>query len=150
ERLWYQALLDHSTEAIGFVAANGTLRYLNRSARLLWGVGDEVIDRPVAEVLSMRRLDQNFVLDSRPQGPLTHGLHRRLPEGLTAQQNGSWVSVSGQGTWIKRGHYGEGLVFSLQWDEALRQATSQLQSTRQHLDALLDANVVGVAALDAE
>lgn len=150
ERRWFQALLDHSTEAIGFVAANGTLRYLNRSARMLWGVGDEVIDRPMAEVLSMRRLDQTFVLDTRPRAQSTPGLHCRLPEGLSARQNGSWVAVSGQGTWIKRGHYGEGLVFSLQWNEALRQATSQLEATRQHLDALLDANVVGVAVLDAE
>lgn len=150
ERGWYQALLDHSTEAIGFVAADGTLRYLNRSARGLWGVGDEVIGRPVAAVLQMRRMGQDFVLDAHPQGRATHGDHRRLPEGLAARQNGEWIAVSGSGTWIKRGRHGAGLVFSLQWDEALRHATTQLETTRRHLDALLDANVVGVAAIEED
>lgn len=150
ERRWYQALLDHSTEAIGFVAADGTLRYLNRSAQSLWGVGTEVIGRPVADVLRMRRLDQQFVLDARPQPRDVHGQHRKLPNGLAAHQAGEWIAVSGSGTWIKRGRHGAGLVFSLQWDEALRHATTQLEATRRHLDALLDANVVGVAAVEAD
>ncbi len=149
ERRWYEALLDHSMEAIGFVSSDGSLRYLNRSARKLWGVGDEVIGQPATVVLQMRRMEQAFELDPRAPGKRGATV-RRLPDGLSALQRDEWIAVTGSGTWIKRGQAGEGVVFSLQWDEALRNTTTQLQATRQRLDALLDADVVGVAVIEVD
>lgn len=149
-RRWFSTLLDHSTEAIGFVRNNGALHYLNRSGRELWGVPDEAVGMPMEDVLPMRCNGRPFVLADDLVPPRSGEPRRDLPSGLQIQRGDEWIDVTGCATWIRESPYGRGMIFSLQWDEALVRATGQLEVTRRHLDALLDADVVGVATLDAD
>jgi PAS domain-containing protein len=149
-RRWYGSLLDHSTEAIGFVADDGSLRYLNRSARKLWNVDEAIIDRAASLALPLQRDGLPFSFNVASSGTIVYGKRRPLPAGLMAQHAGEWIPVTGCATWVDDPAYGKGLVFSLQWNEALRDATTELAVTRQQLDALLEANVVGVAALQSD
>lgn len=149
-RRWFSTLLDHSTEAIGFVRNNGALYYLNRSGRELWAVPDDAVGMPMDEVLPMRCNGRPFVLADDLVAPRNGELRRDLPSGLQIRRDDEWIDVTGCVTWIRESPYGRGMIFSLQWDEALVRATDQLEVTRRHLDALLEADVVGVATLDAE
>lgn len=149
-RRWYGNLLDHSTEVVGFIARNGTLRYLNRSGHELWGIGEEALGRRARDVLPMQRDGMAFSLDTVSSGAQRGMPRHALPSGLCAKQGDQWIPVTGSVTHIQDPVHGKGLVFSLQWDEALRKATCELEVTRQHLDALLEADVVGVAALDSD